>query len=142
MSWLETCPSGSVKLCLARSEIDYVGSQVKQPITHPVSIIELTWTVSAHPIYTFNIISWMVVGKDGSMGPSASPAGLISFEGNVSTGALQNVFPGPLDHYSLVTFLEKAIESYPHLSRGSLESLARMNAYEAAFDIVRTFSSH
>lgn len=137
MSWLATCPSGSTRIVLARAEIDYVGYQIKRPIAHPISIINLSWSIQSASIYTFNVNAWLVADKTNAVSPCASPAGLFSFEADIVTGRLVSVSPGRLDHYSLINFIEQAQKTYPHRSRSFLEALATQNSSEAAFEFVR-----
>jgi len=138
MSWLSTCPSGSVKLCFAKHETDCLASELKSSLSHPISLIELSWSISQADTYTFHITSWEIVEKNGFREPSASPAGLFSFDANVATGQLLSVSPGPMDHVSLLSFINRAQSLYPHRTKTFFESLARTTAFEAAFEIVRT----
>ena len=137
MSWLPTCPSGSVKVCFAKHEADCLSSELKSSLSHPISLIELSWTISHGDIYVFHVNSWELVEKDSVRAPSASPAGLFSFEANVSSGRLLSVSPGHMDHASLLSFLQRARSLYPHRTQTFLEGLARTIAFESAFEMVR-----
>lgn len=138
MSWLKTCPSGSVKVCLAHYESDCAAFVLKKPVNHPVSIIDLTWKISAPPsIYRFFVSSWFIVEKNRSLESCSSPAGLFSFESDVDSGCLLSVSPGALDHGSLLTFFQKMQNAYPHRSRADLMDLAKQIAFDSAFEMVR-----
>ena len=140
--WLSTCPSGSVKLCHTRGEMEFITGEIKPLHRTPTSFFDLSWSpYSSMNLIKFNVNSWMVVEQDQSLEPSASPAGLFSFIADLSTGSLVSVHAGSFDHGSLLLFLQTSASLYPHKDIESLTRLALQNAHEAACEMVRPSSS-
>lgn len=124
-------------MCLARYESDVVVGVLQKPLTHPVSVFDLSWTVVRSPsVYRFHITSWNLADKKNHLEPCSSAAGLFSFEADISDGRLLSVTPGPLDHGSLLSFQEKMQPYYPHKPQSQLLELAKQNAFEEAFETV------
>lgn len=123
---------------MARYESDVVAFVLQTPISHPPSIMDLSWSVISSPsVYRFHVTSWSVADKQGVLAPCSSPAGLFSFEADINAGILLSVAPGPLDHGSLISFLHKTQPKYPHKTQSQLLELAKLNAFEEAFATVR-----
>ena len=123
---------------MARYESDVVAFVLQTPISHPPSIIDLSWNVITSPsVYRFHVTSWSVADKQAALAPCSSPAGLFSFEADINAGTLLSVTPGPLDHGSLISFFHKTQPKYPHKTQAQLLELAKLNAYEEAFSMVR-----
>jgi hypothetical protein len=122
--------------------MEFVTGETKSLHQTPISFLDLSWSPSSSiDLYKFNVNSWVVLESDGSLEPSASPAGLFSWTVDLSSGSIVSVSAGSFDHGSLLSFLHTSAQHYPHRDTGSLTRLALTNAHETASEMVRLSSS-